>query len=93
MVAIGGPGGGAKHFGVGLVTQDFHDSSSYSGLIVVGHHAVHQDGMEAGMLRLHPAFEWSADFLIYFMEELGLFVLPTTDSTIGGAWSINSKVA
>ena len=43
--------GVAKHFGVGLVTQDFHDSSSYSGLIVVDHHAVHQDGMEAGMLR------------------------------------------
>ena len=38
--------GVAKHFGVGLVTKDFHDSSSYSGLIVVDHHAVHQDGME-----------------------------------------------
>ena len=43
--------GVAKHCGVDLVTQDFHDSSSYSGLIVVDHHAVHQDGMEAGMLR------------------------------------------
>jgi len=42
--------GVAKRFGVGLVTQDFHDSSSYSGLIVVDHHAVHQDEMDAGML-------------------------------------------
>ena len=38
--------GVAKHCGVDLVTQDFYDSSSYSGLIVVDHHAVHQDGME-----------------------------------------------
>jgi hypothetical protein len=42
--------GVAKHFGVGLVTQEFHDSSSYSGLIVVDHHAVHQDGLDVGML-------------------------------------------
>jgi hypothetical protein len=40
----------AKHFGVGLVIQEFHDSSSYSGLIVVDHHAVHQDGLDVGML-------------------------------------------
>ena len=42
--------GVAKYFGVRLVTQDFHNSSSYSGLIVVDHHAVHQDGMEVGIL-------------------------------------------
>ena len=40
----------AKHFGVRLVTQDFHDSSSYSRLMVVDHHAVHQDEMDVGML-------------------------------------------
>jgi hypothetical protein len=70
--------GVAKRFGVGLVTQDFHDSSSYSGLIVVDHHAVHQDGMEAGMLSdpIHHLLVIFQGTIYEYPHGLGLISLP-----------------
>jgi len=50
------------------------------------------EGHGEGMLRLHPAFEWAADFLIYVVKGSGLFVLPAMDSTMGGTWAIDARL-
>ena len=49
------------------------------------------EGHGEGMLRLHPAFEWATDFLIYVVKGSDLFVLPANEATIRGAWAIDAR--
>jgi len=51
------------------------------------------EGYGEGMLRLHPAFEWLAEFLIYIVKgsQFDLFILPANDANRRGASSIDTR--